>query len=146
MKPRPPPRLWSIFVAIVVLPIFAIILVAAAPFVWLFGRAKKRSADEGVQFLKRAGDNSLAERDWETFTKTKIRDERLDIIRQKAVICGPPHADQLLIKEASLIGRHKLHGTTRKRAVRHSHIPAISAHLEFGHAAEDVPVHLAHAE
>lgn len=110
MKPRSPSRLWSILVAIVVLPIFGIILVAAAPFVWLFGRAKKRSADEVVQFLKRAADNSLAERDWETFTKTKIRDERLDTIRQKTVICGPPHADQLmlrqLIKEASLIGRH----------------------------------------
>ncbi len=73
-----------------------------------FSGPKKRSVDEVVNFLRAASNNTILPYDWNQFASKPIADKRLDAIRKRAAIAGPPNADKLMMrqleKEARLLG------------------------------------------
>lgn len=89
----------SILLAIVVVPVAVLLLLLASPFILIFSGPKSRSSEQVARILERASEGTLSERHWRSFTQKPIRDKRLDAIRQRAAVCGPPSADRLMLRQ-----------------------------------------------
>jgi hypothetical protein len=108
-------RVAEVALGVVVVPLMLLFLALLFPLGWLANRPVRRSPREVAGYLRRASDGSLSERAWKRFSRRRIADKRLDELRVRAALCGPPSADRLmlrqLIKEAETLS-----GSARRAA------------------------------
>lgn len=87
---------------LVTLPVVAVLIALFMLFAWSATRPVSRSRAEVIERLRQAESGEISEKSWKRFADRRIADERLDAIRIKARLAGPPHADRLMLRQ--LIG------------------------------------------
>lgn len=91
-----------VILGIAVLPLVLIALPFFIAFAWLFTRPVRLSRTVFARRLREAESGAISEKRWKRFADRRIADERLDAIRIKARLAGPPRADRLMLRQ--LIG------------------------------------------